>query len=324
MRRKSPWLSGIVVLLITAGCSGNRWRSAEGATWGTAYHITYLADRDLHDSIVAVMRGVELSLSPFNDSSTVSRINRGESDMTDPLFDFVFGEAMNVWKLSGGAFDPTVAPAVNLWGFGYREGGECSEEEVDSVRSLVGMSRSTLSGGRLSRPQGMEFDFSAITKGYGCDAVGEMLRRNGCEDYMVEIGGEIALSGRNSRGGEWRIMVDKPVENDTAVVHERLTVIEVTDCGIATSGNYRNYKRQGVRKVWHTIDPRTCRPAEQRLLSATVIAPQTITADALATACMVMAPDSAIEMIMGLEGVEAILVLPDGSVTATDSRIQLP
>lgn len=165
------------------------------------------------------------------------------------------------------------------------------------------------SGRVVKKSPSTEFNFSAITKGYGCDLIGEMFRRNGCEDYLVEIGGEIALSGRNPRGEPWRIMVDAPLDNDTAIVHERMALMQLSEGGVATSGNYRNYKESAAEgKVWHTISTVTGRPAHTDLLSATVVAPSAMLADAYATACMAMSADSACAMIERVVGVEALLV----------------
>lgn len=300
-------------LLCLCSCGGKEWRKYEGATWGTTFHITYFSEYSLDDSINTTLRSVELSLSPFDKESLVSRLNRGEEAVCDSLFLTVYAGAREIWAASGGAFDPTVAPAVNLWGFGYKNSGiEPSQSDIESIKGLVDFGKIELNGMNLIRPAGVELDFSAITKGYGCDMVAEMLRRNGCGDYMVEIGGEIALAGKNSRGESWHIMVDAPVESNEAVVHDRMAVIELTDCGLATSGNYRNYRETSLGKVWHTIDPRTCRPAISNTLSATVIAENTMLADALATACMVLPADSAIAMIEK-NGASAMLVMQNDS-----------
>ena len=301
-------------LLALSGCTNrSTWRSADGAVWATTYHITYLADRELHDSIIAVMARVEESLSPFENESLISKINRGETDVADSLLATVFSRAAEISEASGGLFDPTVAPAVNLWRFGYRDSGrEPMDAEIDSVRALVGIGYCAMIDGRIvKKSPATEFDFSAITKGFGCDEVGRMLERNGCKNYMVEIGGEIALRGANRHGENWRIMVDAPVENDSAVVHERLTVVALTDCGIATSGNYRNYRDTNRGRIGHTINPLTCHPVKSRTLSATVTAPDAMTADALATACMAMDVDKAMEMIERREATAAMIVVAD-------------
>lgn len=320
MKTKSKALSLIFILAIAAGiitgCDGMAsYRKCEGAVWATSYHITYRSDRNLDDSIMSVMRMVENSLSPFSDSSLVSRINRGETDVADSLFCRVFLVSQDINRRSGGVFDPTVAPLVNLWGFGYRNnGGEPTAAQIDSARALVGIQQCHLNGNRVvKRGVLTEFDFSAITKGYGCDIIGEMLQRNGCSDFLIEIGGEVVASGSNLQGEKWRIMVDAPVESDTAVVHSRLAVIAVTDCGVATSGNYRNYRNTGSGKVWHTISPLTGYPARSETLSATVVAKDAMTADALATACMAMPVDSALAMIKTMPGTEALIVTASGS-----------
>ncbi len=296
-------------------CDGRRsYRSAEGVMWNTVYHVTYEADRDLHDSIVAEMKRVERSLSPFDKESLISRINRGDSVAADTLLRRIFEASQQVNRLSDGAFDPTVAPLINLWGYGYRTTGvEPTAGAIDSLLRLVGIEECSLDEAGYIRKKhpSTEFNFSAITKGYGCDMVGEMLRRNGCENYMVEIGGEIAAAGVSSRGRAWRIMVDAPIDCDTAVVHERMAVVEVSDCGVATSGNYRNYRETAEGRTWHTISPRTGRPAVTDLLSATVIAPSCMIADAYATACMARTADSALVMIDAVPGVEALLVTRD-------------
>ncbi|MCM1355388.1 MAG: FAD:protein FMN transferase [Staphylococcus sp.] len=312
-RRLFPAIFVLVTLLVLAGSCGPRkqYYVMQGGVWNTTYNIRYESAVDLSDSVLAVMKQVEMSLSPFNDSSLISRINRGDDPVADTLLRRIFAASQDVCRRSGGAFDPTVAPLVNLWGFGYRNSGvEPTQEMIDSVMPTVGILNCSIdSAGHIVRlsPE-TEFNFSAITKGYGCDLVGEMLRRNGCDNYMVEIGGEIALSGHNQRGDEWHIMVDAPVDNDTSIVHERMGVITRSSGGIATSGNYRNYKQTASGRIWHTISTRDGRPAHTDLLSATVVAPSAMLADAYATACMAMSADSARVMLDDVDGVDALFV----------------
>ena len=288
-----------------------KYRTIQGGVWNTTYNISYRSARDLRDSVLAVMKRVELSLSPFCDSSLISRVNRGETVIADSLLRRIFTASQEVSRNSGGAFDPTVAPLVNLWGFGYRKSGiEPTAGMIDSVMPSVGISGCSIDsvGHIIKKSPATEFNFSAITKGYGCDLIAEMLRRNGCTDYLVEIGGEIALGGRNPRGEQWRIMVDAPVDCDSAVVHGRMAVMQLAEGGIATSGNYRNYKENPSGRVWHTISTTDGRPAHTDLLSATIIAPSAMLADAYATACMAMSRDSALAMIKRIDKVEALLV----------------
>ena len=308
-----------LIVLITSCTPAAQYRTTEGVMWNTTYHISYRSAEDLHDSIISVMKQVEQSLSPFAESSLISAVNRGDSVIADSLLTRIFNASQEVNRVSHGAFDPTVAPLVNLWGYGYRTTGiEPTSSSIDSLLMSVGIAECSIaSDGRVVKKSlSTEFNFSAITKGYGCDLVGEMLARNGCQDYMVEIGGEIVVAGRSPRGGEWRIMVDAPVDCDTAIVHERMAVVELSDIGVATSGNYRNYRETPDGRTWHTISPRDGRPAITDLLSATVIAPNCMLADAYATACMAQHADSALAMIESLDGVEALLVTRDTVLTS--------
>jgi len=313
--------------LCGASCGGPKvYRSADGAVWNTTYHISYRASADLHDSIRVVMKQVEQSLSPFAKNSLISRVNRGEDAVADTLLVRILGESQRICRLSHGAFDPTVSPLINLWGFGYKPGDpEPSQEKIDSLLPLVGIGECSISpeGVVVKKHPATEFNFSAITKGYGCDLVGEMLARNGATDYMVEIGGEIALRGHNPKGHDWHIQIDAPVESDGAPMHEQLVVLPLTDCGVATSGNYRNFRETGEGRVWHTISPVTGRPAITDILSATVIAPSAMLADALATACMASPASEALGMVSAIPGVEAMLVTADTVVATPGLRERL-
>ena len=278
------------IILTAWGCDSRRWHSVEGCVWATTYHVTYRGGHDLSDSILATMKRVEKSLSPFDKGSVISLINRNESDHCDSLVSVVTEASRHVWAISGGKFDPTVAPAVNLWGFGYEDtDGEPSSEAIDSVRAIVGMDRCYVADGRMiKKSASTQFNFSAITKGLGCDEVAAMMKRNGVDDYMVEIGGEICVGGHNPAREKWHIMIDTPSDSTIAPGRRGLTTIGLTDCGIA--------------------DPMTCRPVKSATLSATVIARDAMTADALATACMAMTAKAAMEMIEHEEGAEAMIV----------------
>ena len=320
----------LVIASATAlmGCSTGEYRKASGSTWGTFYNITYKADADLADSITAVMARIDSSLSMFNDSSTVSRINRGDDITVDADFITVFNKAREVAAVSGGRFDPTVGPLVNLWGFGREDiPAMPSDSAIAAALTSVGIDSCLIAadGHVVKKSPSTTFDFSAIAKGYGCDAVAAMLRRNGCTDYLVEIGGEMAISGVNPRSQTWHIQIDAPIEgDDNAIVSERAATVSVTDCGVATSGNYRNYRDlTDGRRVAHTISPLTGCPVAGEILSATIIAPDCMTADALATASMTMTVEEAKRMIESLRGVSALLITagPAGDDSYTLTRV---
>lgn len=307
----------LALVMILGSCtSGADYRSIEGVAWNTTWHITYKSDKDLTDSVLAVVEAVDNSLSAFNPSSLVSRINRGESTEADDLLIEVMDGSRYVFSLSDGAFDPTVGPLLNIWGFGTDKsasGCEPTQAVIDSVRAFVGLDGIAILSDRTvqKRLPGMQLNFSAIAKGLGCDLVGRMLARNGCNDFMVEIGGEICLSGVSPRGKEWRIQIDAPIP-DSLQTHSRMLTTEITDCGMATSGNYRNYRDiPASGRIGHTISPRTGRPITTRTLSATIVAPSTMMADALATAVMAMETDSALAMLEGIPEVSSLLVVAD-------------
>ncbi len=287
MKKIFLYIVPVLACLVT-GCNRQEYRRTEGAVWGTVYHITYKSDRNLDDSIVAEMQRVNMSLSTFEPRSTIARINAGITDTIDELFADVYLAAADVYDISGGMFDPTVGPLVNLWGFGS-EGDRPEPEafQVDSARALVGFGRTRLEGGRVvCDTAGMRFDFASIAKGYGVDRVAAMLKRNGCDDYLVEVGGEIAAAGNNPSGKPWSIAIERP-EEGSAPGASVVSVVKLTDMCMATSGNYRNYRRRTDGSSYgHTINPLTGYPSETNILSVTVVAPTCIQADALATALM--------------------------------------
>ncbi len=320
----------LLAATMLTSCDTRHYRQCNGAAWGTTYHITYKSDRDLTDSINHVLRLVEQSLSPFSETSIISQINRGELPAVDSMITQVFTASKEISAKSGGMFDPTVAPLVNLWGFGYKDLGEEPEkEQIDSVLPLVGIDGCCIADGRIVKKHPLtEFNFSAIAKGYGCDMIGEMLRRNRCNDYMVEIGGEIILAGTNPRNKPWRIMLDAPIDNDSTAIHKPMVFISVTDCGLATSGNYRNFKTGEKGKIGHTISPIDGMPIISATLSVTVVASSSMRADALATACMAMPLDRAKEMIEAEPDAAALFVTADSASgawqTITTSRFPIP
>lgn len=306
-------------LLTTASCRESFYK-CEGVSWGTTYSIIYRGVPVLEDSVRAILRQVDNSLSMFNPASGVSRLNRGETRETDSLFRAVYYTAALVHRFSEGRFDPTVAPLVDLWGFGRvkrPEGTPAPEQqEIDSVLTLVGMDATGVDGGRLIAPQGTQFDFSALAKGYGVDLVGEMFSRNGVEDYMIEIGGEIRLQGQNPFGRQWQIQVDAPVveRHGSAPGHQRLTVLSLgPECtALASSGNYRNYRTDSLGRAWgHTLSPLTGRPVQSPVLSATVIdkSGNCALADALATATMAQEDTIVAARMIRRAGATAILVV---------------
>lgn len=267
-----------------------------GLVFGTFYHITYQADANLQVEIEKVLQEIDLEFSMFNDSSTVSRINRGEKPSLSPTFVKVFNLAKDINNKTGEAFDITVAPLVNAWGFGVKNEQLPDSTQVDSLRQMVGMKDLQITSSNVWQNNGpmRQLDFSAIAKGYGCDVVGRLLKHQGCVNYMIEIGGEVVCQGKNPDGEAWHIGINKPSEEDS---RDLQAVIEIKGKALATSGNYRRFYYQDGQRRAHTIDPRTGFPVDHSLLSATVIANDCATADAFATAFMVVGLERAIELV---------------------------
>ncbi len=242
----------------------------------------------------------------------------------DQLFLKVFRRAMEISDWTNGAFDITVAPAVNAWGFGFKHAQNISQTTIDSLLEITGYTKIHELNGIIEKddPRIM-LDCSAIAKGFGSDMVADMLRSKGINDFMVEIGGEIVVSGHNPKGKLWNIGISKPVDDSLSVNNELQTVIPVTDIAMATSGNYRNFYVKDGRKYAHTIDPHTCTPVSHSLLSVTVFADDCATADALATSMMVMGLDSAQALCSRHPEIEAYFIFegPEGNlVTASTSK----
>ncbi|MBR1414587.1 MAG: FAD:protein FMN transferase [Prevotella sp.] len=269
----------------------------EGETFGTFYHLTYQSDRSLKAEVEAALQQVDGEFSMFNEQSTVAAINRGEQPQRSDMFNEVYELALRVNADTDGAFDITVAPLVNAWGFGFKHEQLPTAEEVDSLLQV----RSQL-------------DFSAIAKGYGCDVAARTLAAQGVSNYMVEIGGEVVTSGHNPKGEAWHIGVSKPTDEPAGgnpAGDGLQTVLTLSDAAMATSGNYRNFYYQGGRKYAHTIDPRTGYPVQHELLSATVLAPTCAVADAYATSFMVLGLEQAKGVLSRHPEMKAYLIYTD-------------
>ncbi len=294
------------------------YRSNEGSVFGTSYRITYLYNKDLKNDIEQSLAKVDGALSMFNDSSTISKINRNENVIPDSLFMHVYTLAEQVSNWTNGAFDITIAPAVNAWGFGFKHAENITDETIDSLKNLVGYKKVQVINGKIikSNPDIM-LDCSAIAKGFGSDVLADMMKAKNIDNFMIEIGGEIVLKGINSKGKNWNIGVSKPIDDSLAVSNELQTILSLTDCALATSGNYRNYYYKDGKKYAHTIDPKTCRPVSHNLLSATVIASDCATADAFATSMMVIGLDSAKVLCDKHKDIEAYFIYEntDGEIT---------
>ena len=296
----------------------------QGKVFGTYYNIRYEATANLEKEIKDAFTAFDNSLSMFNPYSILSAINANRDTTTNAYVEAMWEEAARVNALSDGAFDITVAPLVNAFGFGRRRvaGDTYSmrSADIDSMRAFVGFGKVALVDHKVikSDPR-VQIDGGAVAKGQACDVIAEVLRQNGCENYLVEIGGEVVAYGKNDKGKPWHIGITKPNINNEGAQEELHDILAVTDICMATSGNYRNYYYADGERRSHTIDPRTGWPVQHSLLSATVVSSTCMRADALATACMVLGADQALEMIARAEDAACYLIVAqnDSLVTVT-------
>ena len=304
-----------MVLLLLPNEPKKQYFHHQGNIFGTYYNIRYQGTNDLHEEIQARLQAFDHSLSMFNPNSVISLVNRNEHVVTDSLFETMYMEAQHVSQLSGGAFDITVAPLVHAWGFGKKTQDPKAKEQdinIDSLKSLVGYEKIHLENHRIVKDnEHITLDASAIAKGYACDVVADLLRQNGCNNLLVDIGGEVVLQGVNQKGEAWRVGISRPKIDAMGMEKELQEVIASNDLCMATSGNYLQYYFVDGQRRSHTIDPRTGRPVQHSLLSATVIASSGMRADALATACMVLGEAEAIEMINHAEDAACYLIVAE-------------
>lgn len=296
---------------------GEAWNDADiqkcsGSVFGTEYHITYQNGGDIHNELKEVMADVDNSLSPFNKESVITAINNGNNVEADSMFTEVFDMAKNVAEETQGAFDITVAPLVNAWGFGFKNKIDVSKEKIDSIRKYVGFEKVHMENGKvIKEDKNIMLDCSAIAKGYGVDAVGRYLEKKKIRNYMVEIGGEIRVKGCNPEGRLWKVGISKPIDDSLNVNGEIQEVLMVSDIAIATSGNYRNFYIKDNKKYAHTIDPRTGYPVQHSILSSTVVAPTCALADAYATSFMVVGLDEAKKILTRHKELQAYFIYTD-------------
>ncbi|MDD3078873.1 MAG: FAD:protein FMN transferase [Paludibacter sp.] len=287
----------------------------EGQAQGTYYSATYQQPdgKDLKEEIEKLFADFDLSLSTYNPNSIISRINKNADTVTtDANFETMFKLAEEVSAKTNGAFDITVGPLVNAWGFGYTKKDTTKLPDVKEILPYVGFHKVKLENHKVIKSDSrIVLDASAVAQGQSADLVAELLEKEGCENYMIDIGGEIACKGVNPKGKKWQIGVDKPVDDPANANGELQTILSLSNVGLTTSGNYRKFYYEGGKKYAHTIDPRTGYPVQHNLLSATVVAPTSMLADAYATSCMVLGVDSALSLIRSIPDTECYLIYAD-------------
>ena len=269
----------------------------KGEAQGTTYSITYIAKAPVEKTAIdSILQVIDLSMSTYIDNSLISKINRGENLPIDPHFEKVFSASFDIYWQSKGAFDPSIGQLINAWGFGKKENHTPpTQKQIDSLLALTGMDKvhyiDTPRGAfiRKDKPN-IQLNFNAIAQGYTSDVIADYFRSKQISNFIVEVGGELAIYGKNIlKDKSWRIGIDNPLQKPDED-REIIATVELTDCGLATSGNYRKLWTDSIsgQKYVHTINPKTGRPQPSNLLSATVIAPSAMLADGYATTLMAL------------------------------------
>ncbi len=283
----------VIVLAFVTGCGGSGLTIMRGETMGTTYTVKVVEEEVDKE---AVQEDIDAGLARINDlmstyipDSELSRLNRapvGEWFEISPDTMAVIELSKRIHELSDGSFDVTVGPLVNLWGFGPDPSSRevPSDQALAEARARVGFDLLSIGEGAVRKEAAVYVDLSAIAKGYGVDRVADILEARGFRNYLVEIGGELRARGVNERGTPWRIAIEVPEGMGRSVFR----TLDVQDCGMATSGDYRNYFEVDGRRYSHTIDPSTGRPVTHDLASVTVLADTAALADGMATAINVM------------------------------------
>lgn len=282
----------------------------QGLAQGSYYAITYFDElnRDFQHDIDSIFHAVDMSVNLWVDSSVISKVNRNEEVTLDSIFIDNFRIAQKAARLSDGYFDPTISPIVAAWGFSYKSGDSITPQLIDSLKQLVNYQKIRIENGKVVKENpNMKLDFNAIAQGYTSDLIAAFLESRGIKNYLVDTGGEIMARGSKPNGQPWVVGIEKPAKNwdSEQVVQTRITL---RDKGLVTSGSTRKYVERNSRRYSHCIDPKTGYPVEHNVLSATVMAENSVWADALASICMMMGMEKSLPLIESMDGVEVYYI----------------
>lgn len=304
--------AAVFLLMIYFSCDNGKdkdYYKYQGEIQGTYFSIIYEADKDYAVEMDSLLESFNESLNNYDSLSTISKINYNQTKKTDSLFRYMYTASREVWKESGGMFDITIAPLANMWGFGYRNGHIPDSSETDSVNQFTGMDKTFLKEDKIIKSDDrLEFISNAIAQGMSVDYIAKYFDKMGIENYLIDIGGEIGASGKSTRGDKWIIGIDKPVMDSLAMERNIQEKIKISENSVATSGNYRKYKEVNGKIYGHSINPVTGYPVKTEILSATVIYPECIYADAWATAFMLLGEKEALRVVNSKQGMEAMFI----------------
>ena len=285
----------------------------EGYAQGTTYHIQYIdvKGKNYQKKINQLLINFEKSVSTYQVNSIISKVNNNQKVRLDSYFTTCFVKAKEIYKSTSGAFDPTVAPLVNAWGFGPQKKQEISSHLIDSLLQFVGFDLIELKENKIiKKDPRIALDFNAFAQGYSVDVVADFLRKKGVSSFIVEIGGEVYAQGKQLNDENWIIGIEEPIDNQTSG-NPFKAILRLDGKAIATSGNYRRYFIENGVKYVHHIDPKTGYPTKNNLLSASVISTSCLNSDATATGLLVMGLEKAINYLKNHKELEAYLIYTD-------------
>jgi thiamine biosynthesis lipoprotein len=314
MKRYTLFLLVIFIGLNACTNSPAKYIYNKGMIYGTTYSITYESPngKDFQEEITQKLNAYNLMFSTYEKVSIISKINDNVATELTDEFITCFHKSTEISEITNGAFDITAGALVNAWGFGPERKKHMTQEKVDSLLEITGYQKVKLQDGKIIKENpNIKIDMSAISKGYTSDLIGNFLAEKGCKNYMVEIGGEVAAKGINERGKTWSIGINKPDEEALFGSSGLQAKVKLTDHGLATSGNYRNFYVEDGKKYAHTIDPKTGYPVQHSILSSTVVANDCMTADAYATAFMVLGLERGIEVSKKVPEIEVFFIYAD-------------
>ena len=320
LRQRLNCVLSVFFFMLISGCDyGPEIIEISGKKFGTTYRLTIVADQpapaDLSEMIESELNEIDVSMSTYKSSSEINQFNRLNTNIPFNIsehFASVIEISENIWLESGGAFEPTIGPLVDLWGFGpdVKSDKVPSESDISSAIDAVGFDaisiKVAVTGTTLSKSRPVRLDLSAVAKGYAVDVLANLLESYALPDYLIEIGGETRVSGYNPQGKPWRLAIESPGVNG-GVAH----IVSMTDGAVATSGDYRNYFELDGKRYSHTIDPKSGYPITHNLTSVSVIADSCAEADAWATAMMVLGDEKGLELANALD-LAVYMVLKEG------------
>lgn len=308
-------LAIIGICLLTFGCKREgKIVKFGGEAQGTYYAVTYVdADgRNFQDSIDVILKKFDSSCSIYKPNSIISRFNNNDpTAIADKDFTTVFNKAMEVSERSGGAFDITVGQLVRAWGFSIKGKLKMDDHKVDSLKQYVGYKKVKLVNGRVIKENpNIQLDYNALAQGYSSDVLGKFLETKGIKNYLIDVGGEVLGRGRKPDGGIWSVGIERP-PSDSLQKQQLEAIVSLDNRALSTSGNYRKYFIKDGVKYSHDIDPITGYPVHHTLLAVSVLAENSMTADAFCCAFLVMGKEKALEFLKHNPGLDAYFIYSD-------------